>query len=315
MASTEIIPGIHSIRGKFADEFGFISSYIIVDDDKVLVIDPGTAGDPGEQIEKQVKLWGLNPKSDVVGIICTHGHPDHAGGVGRLQKSTGAPVMIHEGDANILQDPDRFLSERLIMDRAERFAMKLDKGPLRINYKGLEPDELIKNHQNISVGSFSIEVIHTGGHSQGHCVFYEAVQKILFSGDEVNNFPNDPRKFYVDLSGSIVSKLAAIDKLASLPVDYLLPAHDIPSLFKDAHLQFENVRDSIIHFQDTVLAHLAARGEADLDQLEFDIRQSRSVPIPISLDSLLTTTIQVSLIGLAEAGLVKDLGDGIWTKK
>ena len=315
MASTEIIPGIYSIRGKFADEFGFISSYLIVDDDKALVIDPGTAGDPGELIEKHLKQRGLNPKSDLIGIVCTHGHPDHVGGAGRLRKSTGAPVMIHQEDSELLKDPSSFLTDRLLMDRAERFAMKLDKGPLRVNYRGIEPDQILSNHQKITIGKFSLEVIHTGGHSKGHCVFYESNQKMLFSGDEVNNFPNDPRKFYVDLSGSIVSKLSAIDTLASLQVDYLLPAHDIPSLFGDVHLQFENVRDGLTHFQDTVLAHLASRGEADLDQLEFDIRQSRSVPIPESLNALLTTTIYVTLIGLSEAGLVKDLGDGIWTKK
>lgn len=315
MASSEIISGIHSIRGKFAGEFGFISCYLIVDNGEALVIDPGTGGDPGNQIEKQMKMRGLNPKSDLIGILCTHGHPDHVGGAGRLRRNTSAPVMIHKGDAELIRDPSLFLSKRLIMDRAERFAMKLDKSPLRVNYKGFEPDEIISDRQKISIGNFSLEVIHTGGHSSGHCAFYEANNHLLFSGDEVNNFPNDPRKFYVDSSGNIISKLSAIEKLAALKVDYLLPSHDIPSLFGDVPLQFEDVRDGIIHFQDTILSHLSARGEADLDQLEFDIRHSRSVPIPESLDSLLTTTIHVVLLGLSEAGLVRDLGDGIWTKR
>jgi len=62
------------------------------------------------------------------------------------------------------------------------------------------------------------------------------------------------------------------------------------------------------------LTHLEARGDADIEQLVFDVRQSRSVPIPESLDSLIKTTVQVTLEGLAEAGLVKNLGNGIWTK-
>ncbi len=314
MASTEIIPGVHSIRGKFADEFGFISSYILVNNEQALVIDPGTAGDPGDEIERNIKMWGLNPKSDVVGILCTHGHPDHVGGAGRLRRMTGAPVMIHEGDAELLQEPGKFFSKRLLMDRAERFAMKLDKSPLRVNYRGIEPDQTLSDGQKITLGDITLEVMNTRGHSRGHCVFYESTRKVLFSGDEINNFPNDPRKFYVDLSGSIVSRLGAIDKLASLHPDYLLPSHDVPSLFGDVHLQFEDARDGIVHFQDTILSHLAARGEADLDQLEFDIRHSRSVPIPQGLDSLLTTTIYVILVGLSEAGLVKELGNGIWTK-
>jgi glyoxylase-like metal-dependent hydrolase (beta-lactamase superfamily II) len=312
MASTEIIPGIHVIRGKFAGEFGFIASYLIVSEGEALVIDPGTAGDPGDNVVKALKDFGLNQKSDLVGIVCTHGHPDHAGGAGRLRKSTGAPILIHSGDAELLRNPSSFLNERLLMDRAQRLSMKFDKGPLRVNYRGIEPNSFLSNGQQIQVGKLSLRVIHTGGHSAGHCVFYESTEKMLFSGDEVNNFPNEPRKFYVDLSGSIVAKLAALDELSKLDIDYLLPAHDVPALFGDVSLQFEGVRDGVIHLQDTILSHLEARGEADIEQLEFDIRQSRSVPIPVTIDALLATTIRVTLDGLAEAGLVKDLGKGIW---
>ncbi|MBN2228890.1 MAG: MBL fold metallo-hydrolase [Candidatus Thorarchaeota archaeon] len=314
MASIEIIPGINVVRGKFAGEFGFIACYLVIDEGEALVIDPGTAGDPGDRIEKTMKKFGLNPKSDLIGILCTHGHPDHAGGAGRLKKSTSAPIMIHSNDAELLRNPQSFFAKRLIMDRATRLSMKLDKGPLRINYRGLEPDVLLSDGQKIRVGTKTLDVILTGGHSGGHCVLYEGSQKILFSGDEINNFPNDPRKFYVDLSGSMVSKLAAINRLSKFDIEHLLPSHDVPYLFGEAHLQFESVRDGIVHLQDTILSHLGARGDADIEQLVFDIKQSRSVPIPESYDALLATTIQVVLEGLEEAGLVRHLGKGIWDK-
>ncbi|MHA1909969.1 MAG: MBL fold metallo-hydrolase, partial [Candidatus Thorarchaeota archaeon] len=60
MAAQEILPGIHVIQGKFAGEFGFISTYVVVDEDQALVIDPGTAGDPGEEISKTLKQLGLS---------------------------------------------------------------------------------------------------------------------------------------------------------------------------------------------------------------------------------------------------------------
>jgi len=314
MASTEIIPGIHVVRGKFAGEFGFIASYLIVDDNEVLVIDPGTAGDPGDRIEKAIKNLGLDPKTDIVGILCTHGHPDHSAGAGRLKKSSNAPVMIHKDDLELLEAPAKFLNERLIMDRAERFSMKLDKGPLRVNYRGIEADGLLTNGQNISVGDAEVKVIHTGGHSAGHCVFYDIERKALFSGDEVNNFPNDPRKFYVDNTGSIVAKLTALETLAKLGADHIFPSHDTPHLFADAQLQFEAVKDGVVHLQDTLLTLLSARGDADLEQFVFDIKQTRSVPIPQSYEALLTTTVHVTLVGLKEAGLVRDLGSGVWAR-
>ncbi|MFW9982088.1 MAG: MBL fold metallo-hydrolase [Candidatus Thorarchaeota archaeon] len=314
MASTEIIPGIHVVRGKFAGEFGFIASYLIVDSGEVLVIDPGTAGDPGERLEKSIKNLGFDPKTAVVGVLCTHGHPDHVGGAGRFKKATEAPIMIHKGDADILEKPGDFLNKRLILDRAERFSMKLDKGPLRVNYRGIEPDEFLTNGQVINVGNTTIKVIHTGGHSTGHCVFYDTSRNALFTGDEVNNFPNDPRKFYVDSSGSIIAKLAALEILEKLGAEHILPSHDTPHIYGDARLQFESVRDGIIHLQDIILTYIEAREEADVEQLVFDIHQARSVPIPQSLGGLLTTTVHVTLLGLKEAGLVRSLGKGVWTR-
>ena len=303
------------VRGKFAGEFGFISSYLLVDGEEALVIDPGTAGDPGgDRIEDTMKSIGLDVKRNLVGIICTHGHPDHAGGAGRLKRKSEAPVMIHRDDAELLRNPQSFLNERLLMDRAARFAMKLDKGPLRVNYKGIEPDRLLESGDEISVGSAKIKVVATRGHCAGHCVFYDAEKRALFSGDEVNNFPNDPRKFYVDLSGSIVSKRAALDAISKLSIDYLLPSHDVPYLFRDVRLQIEAVKDGVIHLQDTILSHLRAREEADVEQLVFDIRRARSVPVPESMESLLSTTVLVVLRGLKHAGLVKDLGNGAWTR-
>ncbi|MFX0108826.1 MAG: MBL fold metallo-hydrolase [Candidatus Hodarchaeota archaeon] len=313
MSLSELIPGLYIVRGKFADEFGFISSYLIVDNDSVLVIDPGTAGHPGDRITSAVKSIGLNPKSDIIGILCTHGHPDHVGGVFRLNKATGAHVMIHRNDAGLLEDPSTFIKERLSLDFAERLQMKLDKQPLRVNYKGLNPDRLIEHGDRITVGEVTLRVILTGGHSSGHCAFYEEERKILFSGDEVNNFPNDPRKFYMDLSGNISAKSAALSAFMDLGVEYLLPSHDTPVLFNEVRIIIEQVRDSVIHFQDSILYHLGAREEADVEQLMFDIRQARSIPIPTSYPHLLGTTIQVVLWGLEKAGLARETEKGVWS--
>jgi hypothetical protein len=102
--------------------------------------------------------------------------------------------------------------------------------------------------------------------------------------------------------------------MKSLGADYLLPGHDIPHLFEDVRLLLEQVGDGIIHFQDSILHHLEARDEADVEQLVFDIRQSRSIPIPKSYEFLLVTTITVVLLGLKRAGLVRMNEKGVWSR-
>ncbi len=312
MVVQELIPGLYYLRGRFAPEFGFISTYIIVDDDQALLVDPGTAGDPGDLIIKALKELGLKPKSDLKGIICTHGHPDHIGGVGRLQQSTDASVMIHKNDAELLETPDLFLKKRLRMDFAKRFAMKFDKSPLRVNFRPVTPDRILVDGDTIKVGRRILSVIYTGGHSEGHIVLYEKSNNLLFSGDEINNFPNDPRKFYVDLSGSLTNKIAATEQLRNMKIDYLLPAHDVFHIGADANLQIKEVQDGVVHFQDTVLALLKVRGEADVDQIVLDIDRSRSVPYPVLMDSLLPTTVEVALKSLRLAGLVATDDENIW---
>lgn len=313
MLFSEVVPGVHSIRGKFAAEFGFISSYLVVDGEETLVIDPGTVGDPGDDILKAIESLGLKPKRSLVGILCTHGHPDHVGGASRLRAATGAPLMIHGGDKDLLERPETFVRERLRVNLAGRLAMKVDRSPLRVNYAGQRPDRILSNGDEVSVGGVALKVIHTGGHSAGHCVFYVSDRNLFFSGDELNNFPNEPRRFYVDLSGSLTTKLSAIERLSSMDIDYLLPSHDVPHVLGDAKLQLDEIKDGVVQFLDSILEHLSARGEADTEQLAFDLEQSRAVPVPRVLSSLLPTTIQVALCDLEKAGLARVSPDGVWS--
>ncbi len=308
----EIISGFYEVPGAFVDDFGYIKSYLVVDSDEALVIDPGTAGDPGEKIVQSIEYLGLKPKKHVVGVLCTHAHPDHVGGAWHLKRKIDAPLMLHSGDVDLLGDPSQFVNDRLLLGLSGRLAMKLERGPLKVNYKGLETDRVLKTGDHISVGNLNLRVIHTGGHCAGHCVFFERRNKVLFSGDEVNNYANDPRKFYVDLTGSFTAKTKALEILSKIGVEHLFSSHDIPHILGDVGLQFQEALDSVRHFQDSILSQICAREEADIDQLAYDMLQSRGVPIPDTLDALLPTTIRVGLRSLEQAGLVLRTDENVW---
>ena len=57
---------------------------------EAVVIDPG---DDIEQVQEILAKHNLKTKY----IVATHAHIDHVGGIQKLQRATGATVLLHEG--------------------------------------------------------------------------------------------------------------------------------------------------------------------------------------------------------------------------
>lgn len=110
---------------------------------EAVVIDPGAEG---ERILNKLKELKLNCRY----IILTHGHADHIGALTAVKNATGAEVMIHSEDAEMLTDPMKNLSfftgGKLKLDSAEK---------------------LIKDGDNIQVGKIVLKIIHIPGHTPG----------------------------------------------------------------------------------------------------------------------------------------------------
>lgn len=121
------------------------------------VIDPG---DEAERILDELQARTLT----VACIINTHGHFDHVGGNKELKAATGAPLMIHPGDAPMLDQLDR---------SAAMFGMRMQNSP--------PADQLINDGETIAVGDLILTVIHTPGHSPGGICLH--VENHLFAGD------------------------------------------------------------------------------------------------------------------------------------
>ena len=107
------------------------------------VIDPGAEG--GRILHK---LEDLKLKCSY--IILTHGHADHLGALGQVLDATGAQVMIHGGDADMLISPGRNLSMFTGMS---------------LKFKAA--DRLLKDGDTVLVGKIELKIFHTPGHTQG----------------------------------------------------------------------------------------------------------------------------------------------------
>jgi glyoxylase-like metal-dependent hydrolase (beta-lactamase superfamily II) len=141
--------------------------------DEAVVVDPGF--EP-TRVHAALEAAGKRP----VAVLATHAHLDHMGSGGDFAGDE-IPVFVHEADAIAFTDPPAW--------RAGWANPLAEVKDLRT----------IADGDVLSFAGFSIEVLHTPGHTPGHCCF-RTDAAILLSGDLVfagsigrSDFPNsDP---------------------------------------------------------------------------------------------------------------------------
>ena len=168
--------------------------YFLQDEESGLmaIIDPG---DDWERILHQVK----KAEGEVKYILLTHGHYDHTTAVPDLVKALpGVQVYIHQADAN-------GAGSQLF--------------PLAAQVKDLNNYDEGDTH---SLGSLTIEVLHTPGHSKGSVTL--KVGDVLFTGDTL--FCGSCGR--TDLrGGSYEEIMASLKRLGELEGDFhVCPGHD-----------------------------------------------------------------------------------------
>ena len=124
---------------------------------KAAVIDPG--GNVAQILQRL-----HNQQLDLVMIINTHGHFDHIGGNQALLAATGAELLIHRDDRQLLDCAE---------EHAAAYGLQVEASP--------SPTRELRGDETLTVGDLSLQVIHTPGHSPGGICLY--VDDCLLVGD------------------------------------------------------------------------------------------------------------------------------------
>jgi glyoxylase-like metal-dependent hydrolase (beta-lactamase superfamily II) len=122
-----------------------------------------------------------------------------------------------------------------------------------------QPDILVDDNDRLRVGSASLRVVHTPGHTAGHiCLFLEE-DRVLFSGDNVLGMGTTA--IAPPPHGDMVQYLASLRKMQGLDAALLCPGHGpvvkepnrkIQELLDHRRERDEQILSFIGHGRDTV---------------------------------------------------------------
>jgi len=123
--------------------------YVLENEGVAIIVDPG---DDPERILRFIKDIKTKPSA----IVATHAHFDHVLGVDHLRRVLRIPFLLHREDLPILES---------MQNRARHFVgIEVPKPP--------KVDGFLEDGKGLRLGSETVKVLHTPGHSPGSITLY-----------------------------------------------------------------------------------------------------------------------------------------------
>jgi glyoxylase-like metal-dependent hydrolase (beta-lactamase superfamily II) len=224
-----VAPGVHRLGTDL------VNWYLVVDRDGGLTaVDSGLPG-YADLMGHELEALGHRPE-DVRAVVLTHAHSDHTGLAGKLADA-GARVLIHAEDAGLAarprpQAPNVSLLRALATSgSARRFMFRMARGG------GGRPPRLTDTETFADGDELDVpgrpRVIHTPGHTAGHCALHFPEHGALFAGDLLCTWhfvtgrtgpQTMPRAANVDTAQSV----ASLSRIEPVQASVVLPGHGDP---------------------------------------------------------------------------------------
>lgn len=174
MTAVELASGVWRVPTAPHD---LVNSFLVAGPDGDLTLVDAGLKNAHKKVLAALAQLGRAPQ-DVTRILMTHAHSDHAGGLAKAQSATGAQVVAHEREAVYLRD-----GRPAAPDASRRSGRLMARLPGR----GFARVEVGATFMDGTVLDGGIRVVHTPGHSPGHCSFLHEPTGVLITGDAVFN--------------------------------------------------------------------------------------------------------------------------------
>ena len=275
----QLTPRIRRVLAENPSKFTFKGTgTYLVGDRRVAVIDPGPdLASHREALARAVD--GL----EVTHILVTHCHADHVPLTSWLQEATGAPTYAFGPHVDLhpeVPPPERATEEAVDLSFA--------------------PDVVVADGGTIAGDGWTLEAVHTPGHTGNHLCFAFAEERALFSGDHVMGWSTT---IVGPPGGDVRDYLGSLQTLLDRDDAVLWPTHGPP--IRDPQPFLQAYRRHRLDREQQVLACLAGGDQevpAIVARLYADVRPELHQPAGWA--------VLGHLVKLVEDGTVRVDGEG-----
>ena len=205
-AVSEIAPGVQAIRLRFVRVH-------LLDGDVPTLIDTGMPGS-GTVIARALTTLGRSI-DEVERIVCTHAHPDHAGGARELSRE-GVAILMHPADIAAIS-----AGAIEAVSRPTRAGLLAYATPTPPRLDPVDDGTVLP-----VLGG--LRVVHTPGHTPGSICLYAERDRMLFVGDALQVTRGRLDFANTVASTDIAKARRSVRRMAELDVDTIVFSHYEP---------------------------------------------------------------------------------------
>jgi glyoxylase-like metal-dependent hydrolase (beta-lactamase superfamily II) len=198
------LEGVFFLEGALNGKYPFSHSLLIND----ILIDTGIS----TKFLRKLKRTNMVSK-----ILLSHWHEDHISG---NRVFSDKEFYSHPSDQHLIENTSKMIEyyDCVGSDFEVEFRDLLES----LRMENVEVSEEFVDDQNISINdTYNLKVIHTPGHTAGHCCFYEPQFKFAFLADiDLSSFP-----FYGGIDSNLIEFEESIEKIQGFDIEIAITGH------------------------------------------------------------------------------------------